>query len=80
MVDGGNTIGASAVSTLELAAMPNQGTLNGFGTEFINFAQILVDQNASWAFTGTNSLAAGTTLTDQGTVLLTGRAWPALVP
>ena len=60
------------VSTLELASTETKASLNGFGTEFVNFAQILVNSGAAWGFTGTNSLAAGTTLTDQGTVLLTG--------
>ena len=68
LVDGGNAIGAGVVSTLELAA--TGGTLSGFGTEYIDFAQLVVDQGASWAFTGANAVAAGTTLTDQGSLLL----------
>jgi T5SS/PEP-CTERM-associated repeat protein/autotransporter passenger strand-loop-strand repeat protein len=71
-VDGGNTIGASAASTLELASTSATGTLSGLGTEFVNFAQALVDAGASWSLAGESTLAAGTTLTDQGALMLNG--------
>jgi Hint domain len=66
-VDGGNTIGSTAVSTLELTGGGSTGTLSGLGTEVINFAQIVVDSGASWYLTS-DSLAAGTTLTNAGTL------------
>lgn len=66
-VDGGNTIGATAASTLELAGT-SAGTLSGIGTQFIDFAQTTVDAGAYWTLTGTNTLAAGTTLTNAGTL------------
>jgi Hint domain len=47
-VDGGNTIGATAVSTLELASSASAGTLSGVGTEFINFGQTTIDAGAAW--------------------------------
>jgi len=45
-VNGGNAIGATAVSTLELAPGASTGTLTGLGTQFINFAQVTVDVGA----------------------------------
>jgi autotransporter-associated beta strand protein len=72
VVDGGNAIGAVSVSTLELASASATGTLTGFGTEFVNFAQLTVDPGASWKFGGGDALAAGTTLTDLGTLTLNG--------
>jgi T5SS/PEP-CTERM-associated repeat protein len=71
-VDGGNTIGSTLSSTLELASASSQGTINGLGSQFIDFAQITVDPGATWTFDGTNSLAAGVALTDFGTLLLNG--------
>jgi collagen type I/II/III/V/XI/XXIV/XXVII alpha len=67
-VDGGNTISATAASTLELAA--GTGTLSGIGTQFVNFAQTTIDTGASWSLTGSNTLAAGTTITNTGTLTL----------
>ena len=71
-VDGGNTIGSSIVSTLEFGSSSLHGTITGLGTQFIDFAQVTVDPGASWTVSGSNSLAAGITLTDRGTLLLNG--------
>jgi hypothetical protein len=64
-VDGGSADN----STLELAAgtVGAIGTLSGIGSEYINVAQITVDAGAHWLLNGTNTLAAGVTLTDNGT-------------
>ncbi len=70
IVDGGNAIGDTVISTLELAAGASAGTLTGLGTQYLDFAQITVDSGASWALTGDNTIAAGVTLTDLG--VLTG--------
>ncbi len=67
-VNGGNTAGSSVVSTLELASGASSGTLSGLGTQFIDFAQILVDPSANWTLGGSDTLVAGTTLTDSGTL------------
>ena len=44
------------------------GTLSGLGTEFKNFASLAIDAGADWKLTGRNTLAAGTVLTDSGTL------------
>jgi fibronectin-binding autotransporter adhesin len=71
-VDGGNTIGATAVSTLELAQGGSPGMLSGIGTQFIDFGQTTIDSGAYWVLGGSNALAAGTTLTNFGTLAVTG--------
>ena len=76
-VDGGNTIGAAAVSTLELASGASTGTVSSFGAKYIDFAQISVDAGARWILNDSTSLAAGTTLTDSGTVTVAGTATPS---
>ena len=68
LVDGGNLLGGTAASTLELAAGSSAGTLSGIGTQFVDFAQITIDGGASWIFTGANYFATGTTLTNAGTL------------
>ncbi len=68
IVDGGNTIGATAVSTLELASGASTGTLSGLGTNFVNFAQVTVDVGANWVFDTTDTVVAGVTLTNSGTI------------
>ena len=74
-VDGGNTIGATAVSTLELAAGTSAGvygTLSGVGTSFFNFAAITIDAGAVWYLAGNNSIAAGVTVTNQDQLSVLG--------
>jgi len=69
-VDGGNSIGSSVVSTLELVSGGSTGTLSGLGGEYIDFAQITIDSGASWLLTGSNTLATGITLSNAGTLTL----------
>ena len=69
IVTGGNIIGASAVSTLELAGT-SAGMLSGIGTQFVDFAQTTIDAGASWTLTGANTFAAGTTLWNAGTLTM----------
>lgn len=64
-VDGGNTIGAAQQSTLELASGSSTGVLSGI---YIRFEQIAVDTGAVWDVTGTHTLSAGYTLTNNGTL------------
>jgi hypothetical protein len=63
VVDGGNTFGAPSISTLELASSASAGTLNGFGSQYINFAQVSIDAGAQWDIVGgdaTTALAGAT--------------------
>jgi len=71
-IDGGNTIGASVVSTLVLASAVSAGTLSGLGGSVVNFGRILVSTNANWVLGGTNTLANGISLTNSGTLSATG--------
>jgi fibronectin-binding autotransporter adhesin len=71
-VDGGNTIGAAAVSTLELASAASIGTLTGLGSKYVNFAQVTVDSGAQWVLSGSNAIVTGATLTNAGTLLDNG--------
>ena len=66
--DGGNTIGATAVSTLELASGASAGALASLSTQFVDFAQVSVDAGAQWTFDSTDTVAAGVTLTNAGTL------------
>jgi Hint domain len=63
-VNGGNTIGGTSTSTLELASGTSAGTLSGIGSQFINFAAITIDAGAAWTLAGANTIAAGTMLTE----------------
>ncbi len=72
VVNGGNTIGATAASTLELTSAVSAGTLAGLGSQFVNFARFAVDTGATWALTGANTLASQTTLTNNGTLNVAG--------
>ena len=72
-VDGGNTLGSSIASTLELAAGTAGGTFSGLGTQFVDFSEIGIDAGANWTLAGSNSLATrgvyGTTTISGGTVV-----------
>ena len=59
-VDGGNTVGATVVSTLELSSGASPGTLTGLGSQFINFGSIEFDPGAGWLITGDTAGLAGT--------------------
>ncbi len=71
LVTGGNLIGDTIVSTLEFASGASQGTISGLGSQFVDFAQMVVDPGASWDIGASNSISAGITLTDAGTLSLT---------
>jgi Hint domain len=62
-VDGGNPYGSTYQSVLELTGY-TPATLNGLGTQYLNFAQIDIDNGATWSLG--SSLVAGSTLTDAG--------------
>ncbi len=59
-VDGGNAIGSTPVSTIELAAGSAAGTITGFGTQFIDFGAIAIDPGVSWLIGGDTVGLGGT--------------------
>ncbi len=56
--------------SLELAK--GTGAISGLGTAFTSFGRYLVDTGGTWTLTGANTLAAGTTLTNSGQLIVTG--------
>jgi T5SS/PEP-CTERM-associated repeat protein len=78
LVTGGNTPGSAVYSTLELASGASAGTLSGLGVQFIDFGLTTIDAGASWALNGTNSLVAGSTLINSGTLAVGGSGVGAL--
>jgi hypothetical protein len=71
-VYGGNVPGGAAVSTLELAAGGGVGALSGLGSQYIGFTQTTIDSGAQWVLSGANALAAGYSITNAGTLTLSG--------
>ncbi|MDE8344080.1 MAG: Hint domain-containing protein, partial [Acidocella sp.] len=65
------TVTGGGTANLELSGT-NAATLNGLGTQFINFSTIQVDAGSFWTLTGNSTLAAGQTLNDFGTLIVTG--------
>ena len=63
-VDGGNTVGATSISTLELATGSSAGSIGGIGAKYTNFSTIAVDAGASWSLTGSNTIASGLPIGD----------------
>ena len=59
-VTGGNSIGAAAVSTLELATGASAGTLTGLGSQVVNFGSIAFDAGADWSIAGSIAGLSGT--------------------
>jgi hypothetical protein len=68
-VNGGNTAGATSVSTIELLSAASAGTINGIGAQYRYFANITVDSGATWTIGPSGSIAAYQTLVDSGTVI-----------
>jgi hypothetical protein len=53
---------------LDLASGATAGTLSGFGTQFLGFIAVTVDNAAVWDIAGATSLANYITLTNDGTI------------
>ncbi len=68
----GTVFGGATNDTLQLAAGASTGTISGLGAGFNAFEQIAVDESAVWLLSGSNALAAGTTLSNAGTLTLGG--------
>ncbi len=62
---------SSALATLELLSGASMGTISGFGSKYLGFSNIALDNGARWSLDG--SIAAGTTIafTPAGTGSLT---------
>ena len=73
-VNGGDTPGSTATSTLELASSSGAGVLTGLGSEYIDFTQITVDTGANWSLTGSNTIGTGVTLDGPGAITLAAGA------
>lgn len=68
-VFGGLVDGNLGSDAIELAG---DGTLDGFGTDFIGFEQIVVDVGADWQLTATTPLGAGISVVDAGSLTFVG--------
>jgi Hint domain len=71
-VTGGNSIGAAAVSTMELASTTSVGTISSLGSKYVDFGIVTIDSGAIWTFAGTNTLASGITLANDGALTNAG--------
>jgi hypothetical protein len=67
---GGNSIGSSAISTLEFGSAASTGTFAAIGSHYVDFARVTIDNNASWVMTGYNTLQSGGTFTNGGALVL----------
>ena len=70
VVSGGNSIGSSVVSRLEFRSGSQVGSLSGIGSHYVEFGYISIDSGASWQLTDSNTLGAGGTLANSGTLTL----------
>ncbi len=68
LVDGGNLPGDFFVSTLEFGSAASAGTFSGLGSQYVNFGQVTIDSGAQWTLSGSDTLAAGATLSNAGTI------------
>jgi hypothetical protein len=68
---GGNAIGASVVSTLELASGAGPGTLTGLGSKYVEFGNVTIGAGASWTWVS-DAIGTGYTITNAGTLTNTG--------
>jgi hypothetical protein len=66
-VVGSGSVGAT--NTLELASAASAGILSGLGISFVNFGTVTVDAGARWTLSGINTIAAGGSLTNHGTLI-----------
>ncbi len=63
----GQVDGGAGANVFELAGTA-AATLNGFGTQFVNFSSLLVDASARWDISGGTTIDASITFTNDGTV------------
>jgi hypothetical protein len=63
---------ATARNILELTSAVSAGTLHGLGSQYLNFTQTTIDGGAAWTLTGANTVAAGETMANSGSLKLFG--------
>lgn len=68
----GHVVAHGSNNILEFASTAGAGVITGLGTQFTGFDTIVVDAGAQWALFGSNTIAAGTTLIELGTLTGTG--------
>ena len=66
----GQVVDAAGTGTLALGV--GTGQFSGIGSSFIGFSNIQVSSGATWTFTGANTITAGQTLADDGTLIVSG--------
>ena len=66
VVNGGNPVGSGPVSTLLLSTGSSIGTINGLGTQYLNFGNLVVAPGASWVLAGNQMIGAAYAVTDNG--------------
>ncbi len=67
-VNGGDPVGGTVSSTLELGSSTIAGTLSSLGSQYINFDDVVVDPGATWTFAGSSAIYSGVTMTNSGSV------------
>jgi T5SS/PEP-CTERM-associated repeat protein len=73
LVDGGNTIGSSFISRLELTSGATSGTISLANQAVTNFAAISIDTGATWMLAGADVVPTGASLSNQGTLTISGQ-------
>src|SRR5579862_42086 len=72
IASGGAVDGGGGTNTLELSAGVGTGTLNGFGSSFINFQDIVVANGGTWLMGGSNTILSNEALIDYGDLTVGG--------
>ncbi|APH54708.1 Hemagglutinin-related protein [Granulibacter bethesdensis] len=67
-ITGSVTANSAGTNTLELLSGASTGTISGISTQYVGFQTAIVDSGATWAFTGSNSIASSAVLTNSGTI------------
>jgi hypothetical protein len=66
----GIALGPGAGGRLEFAAGTAGGVFHGLGSQYTGFGIVTIDAGANWIASGANTLPAGYTLSDAGTLIL----------
>ena len=69
VLSGKATFNTGANATLELTGT-NSGSLSGLGSNFVGFDALKIDSGAHWTLTGSNTLTAGQSVSNAGSLTL----------